>query len=278
MQTLYSTSQNIKIVKKNISIQILDKSGNIKSSVLSHNLTNIILFGNKIDLEANLAAELLTNNITVTWLSDTGKFIGRLEPTHNIDFKNHIKQFRFLESQPCLEYVRKLDKARIESCKGILIGQENCLNYTESLDRTNDLLTIRKIHANFNDYYYDQLSLLLPEEFKFIGRSKQPPLDPFNSMISLGYTLLIYEVYSHLLNLDLQPYCGYLNENRKGSPSLALDLIEKWRGPVIDTLCIEIINNGRSHTDGAGPEGSGKIKKFTEGKKGQDCKTGKGNH
>ena len=241
MQTLYSTAQNIKIVKKNISIQILDKNGYIKSSEKLHNLSSIILFGNNIDLDANLASELLINNVTVTWLSDTGKFIGRLEPTHNIDFKNHIKQFKFLECQSSINYARNLVQQKITNSHKLFNSPETNFSNIESLNKATDIKTVRKIHDEYTKIYYDQLSSLLPTEFKFNGRSKQPPLDPFNSMLSLGYTLLIYEVYSHLLNLDLQPYRGYLNENRKGSPSLAIDLIEKWRHAIIDSLCLEMI-------------------------------------
>ena len=77
--------------------------------------------------------------------------------------------------------------------------------------------------------YFSILSSLLPDEFQFKGRSKMPPLDAFNSLVSLGYTLLMYELYGELENKGLCPYVGFMHSDRERHPTLASDLMEEWR-------------------------------------------------
>ncbi len=78
----------------------------------------------------------------------------------------------------------------------------------------------------------------------FEKRIRCPPTDPVNSLLSFGYTLLFYNVYSLLTEHNLNPYCGFFHSIRPGHPALASDLIEEFRAPVVDSLVIYLINSG----------------------------------
>jgi len=90
--------------------------------------------------------------------------------------------------------------------------------------------------------YFKNISIIIQPEFKFKGRSKRPPKDPFNSMISLGYSILLNEIYAKLEGKGLNPYFGFMHKDKEKHPTLASDLLEEWRSVLIDSLVVAMIN------------------------------------
>ncbi len=78
---------------------------------------------------------------------------------------------------------------------------------------------------------------------RFTGRHKRPPTDPINALLSYGYTLLTSQAVAaaHLVGLD--PYIGFLHSTQYGKPSVALDVIEMFRAPVVDSVVLTLLNN-----------------------------------
>lgn len=89
---------------------------------------------------------------------------------------------------------------------------------------------------------FDQLVLHSREDFPFTQRSRRPPLDNLNSLLSFLYTLLVNEATSALETVGLDPYVGFLHRDRPGRPSLALDLMEELRPVFADRLALSLIN------------------------------------
>lgn len=77
---------------------------------------------------------------------------------------------------------------------------------------------------------------------RFRGRSRRPPLDPVNALLSLLYTLLTHDCRSALETFGLDPAVGFLHRDRPGRPSLALDLLEEFRPVIADRLALSLIN------------------------------------
>ena len=92
--------------------------------------------------------------------------------------------------------------------------------------------------------YYQGLSNLVEPEFSFHGRNRQPPRDPFNSLLSFAYTLLMYDVYTAVVNRGLNPYASFLHSIRKGHPALCSDLMEEWRAVLADSLALYVASKG----------------------------------
>jgi CRISPR-associated protein Cas1 len=90
--------------------------------------------------------------------------------------------------------------------------------------------------------YFDGLSKLIRQEFVFHGRSKRPPLDEFNSMISLGYSVIMNEVYSKIEGKGLNPYFGFMHRDKENHPTLASDMMEEWRAVIVDATVMSMIN------------------------------------
>lgn len=95
--------------------------------------------------------------------------------------------------------------------------------------------------------YFSALDMLIDKDFHFTGRSKRPPKDPFNSMISLGYSILLNEIYGKLQAKGLNPYFGFIHSDREKHPTLASDMMEEWRAVIVDTTVMSMINGHEIH-------------------------------
>ena len=89
----------------------------------------------------------------------------------------------------------------------------------------------------FNDLLVSQR-----EEFKITTRSRRPPLDPMNALLSFLYTLLAHECRGALEGVGLDPQIGFLHELRPGRPGLALDLMEEFRTVLADRVALSLVN------------------------------------
>lgn len=90
--------------------------------------------------------------------------------------------------------------------------------------------------------YFKILSQLIDPNFKFVRRNKRPPRDPFNSLLSFGYSLLINELYGRIELKYLNPFWGFIHQDHEKHASLASDLIEEWRAVIVDSLVISCLN------------------------------------
>lgn len=113
--------------------------------------------------------------------------------------------------------------------------------YINFLDKKNSLSEILGIEGVATAIYFKGFAKLFKEPFQFSKRSRRPPKDPVNSLLSLGYTLLTSEYFSLSVASGLDPYIGFYHGIGYGRPSLALDLVEELRHPVIDMLVLELI-------------------------------------
>ena len=91
--------------------------------------------------------------------------------------------------------------------------------------------------------YFRAFEKMLLGELKFTTRSRRPPKDPINALLSLGYTLITNELLSILCAVGFDPYIGFLHGINYGRPSLALDIVEEFRHPVVDHFTLNLINN-----------------------------------
>lgn len=92
--------------------------------------------------------------------------------------------------------------------------------------------------------YFQNYGSVFPKEFKVFERTRRPPRDPVNSLLSLGYTVLQGHVTVGIAAAGLELYGGYLHSDRSGKPSLALDLLEEFRQPVVDRFTARFIRKG----------------------------------
>lgn len=89
---------------------------------------------------------------------------------------------------------------------------------------------------------FNQMILQQKEDFYFNGRSRRPPLDNVNAMLSFAYSLLANDTAAALEGVGLDAYVGFLHRDRPGRVSLALDVMEELRGVFADKFVLSLIN------------------------------------
>ncbi|HBN83801.1 MAG TPA: CRISPR-associated endonuclease Cas1, partial [Clostridiales bacterium] len=96
---------------------------------------------------------------------------------------------------------------------------------------------------------WDHMILNQKEAFYFHGRNKRPPEDRVNSLLSFAYTLLSNDITAALETVGLDPYVGFMHQDRPGRVSLSNDLIEELRTPIADRFVLSLINLQQIHED-----------------------------
>jgi CRISPR-associated protein Cas1 len=119
-------------------------------------------------------------------------------------------------------------------------------------------------------WYFEQFPFLVRQQrsvFPWRGRSRRPPLDPINALLSFGYALLTGDCLSACQSVGLDPTIGFLHAFRPGRPSLALDLMECFRPLVVDRMVLTLINNQQVRLEGFRTTASGGVEMDEETRK-----------
>jgi len=123
----------------------------------------------------------------------------------------------------------------------------------ETVEKTLGLDEIRGHEGDAARVYFDVFDRLIAvskEDFYFRGRSRRPPLDNMNALLSFVYTLLTHDVAAALETVGLDPAVGYLHRDRPGRPGLALDLMEELRPVLADRLALSLVNRRQVQATG----------------------------
>jgi len=109
--------------------------------------------------------------------------------------------------------------------------------------------TLRGIEGLAAARYFEHYAHLFPADSPFEKRSRRPPRNPPNSLLSFLYTLLVNEIVLEIRASGMEPGWGFLHEQEDGRPSLALDLMEPFRAPVVDAVVLDLFNHRRITPD-----------------------------
>lgn len=229
--------------------------------VPAHNLEGLVYFGYPgISPQAlSLCAEL---GISVSFLRPNGRFLARVEGPQSGNILLRRKQYRICDNEAeSAKLASRFIAGKIYNCR-VLIRRgirdhgpnisASMENWSVQLKRlllkcfdSNNLDILRGIEGEAARYYFSGLDELILEDkdnFFMKKRSRRPPLDRFNCLISFLYTLLVHECRSACETVGLDPAAGFLHRDRPGRPSLALDLMEELRPVIADRLALTLIN------------------------------------
>ncbi len=227
-------------------------------SLPAFKLDQIILLGNS-HLTTPAMKFCLRNNIPVILLSGRGEFFGAIESTGNENVVLQQQQFaRLADERFVLETARRIVAGKIANCRALLqrrgrtgaaAADERIVRAVAAIEEIKNKLAAAGTIDEVRGYegaaaarYYEALGACFPPPFEFKGRTRRPPLDPVNALLSFGYTLLFYNIYAIARGRGLSPYVGTLHSIRQGHPALCSDLIEEFRAPVVDALVTSLLN------------------------------------
>lgn len=260
MSYVYITEQGTCISKESHKF-IVSKAGQKVFEIPGETLEGLILAGS-VQLSSQAVLALLKKDIPVTWISQTGEYYGRLEPPGHVHVAKQEKQILVrqgdfplamgkkiiqakVHNQVTLlqRYNRRLSSKKVQACVEVILSQARRISNADSRDM---LMGFEGIIAK---NYFEALGVLVPAEFSFTKRSRRPPLDPFNALLSLGYTLVFREMYTAVASEGLHPYFGFLHALKNHHPALVSDLMEEWRTPIVDSLVLYLIQRKEIKTE-----------------------------
>lgn len=251
MSYLYVCEQGASIRFEGNRFQVKYKDGLLKG-VPAETLEMIEIFGN-IQVTTQCMTECLKRGVNIIFYSTTGAYYGRLISTNHVNVGRQRKQ-AYLDEGFKMQLAKNIVDAKIRNQSVILRRYARNQDQSVSdaiaammrLDRkiegcteTDQIMGYEGAAARI---YFEALGKLINSEFHFEGRSRRPPLDPFNSMISLGYSIILNEIYGKLEGKGMNPYFGILHKDREKHPTLASDLMEEWRAVLIDSTAMSILN------------------------------------
>lgn len=260
MSFVYVVDDGSKIGIEGGVIKISKKTGEVVK-VPKETVEGISIFCNA-QLSTQCTKYCLKRGIRVSFFSKVGTYFGCLLSTGHIDIKRLKKQIFLSENKTfCIELSKKIIEAKMNNqlvvAKRYLRTAKmdenesifqivNARKKVQSADSIEEIMGYEGIASR---YYFKILASLVEEEFRFQGRNRRPPKDPFNAMLSLGYTLLMYELYGEIENRGLNPYAGFLHQDRERHPTLASDLMEEWRPVLVDSVVLSLIQGHEIHIE-----------------------------
>lgn len=216
----------------------------------------LLLFGN-IQVTAQAIGVLLDEGIEVCYLNSFGKFKGKLQPAEAKNVLLRVAQYeRFLDDEFQLNMAKNIVNGKIQN--GIALIKRYQRNYS-TVDFSKELESIENALHKLPDQqsvdqvmgiegistaiYFKAFGKMFRKELRFEKRTRRPPKDPVNAILSFGYTFLTNEIFSLTTAHGLDPYIGFLHGLSYGRPSLVLDIVEEFRHPFIDRFTLNLFNN-----------------------------------
>ncbi len=268
LNTLYVTTQKTYLHKKGDAVEVIFDDKRVVPIPLI-NLDSIVCFGN-IYVSPFLLGAAPEHNITISFLSETGKFLARVQGPVAGNVLLRKAQYRVSDDKDksalvakyfvtgkianqktvlqraIRDHKDKVDVVRIQS------AIDNLSRNLEKVERETDLDKLRGIEGDSAETYFsvfDELITSQKDGFKFEGRNRRPPLDNVNAMLSYVYTLLYHDMISALEVVGLDPAVGFMHRDRPGRLSLALDLMEEFRAFFADRLVLSLINRNEINSN-----------------------------
>lgn len=204
------------------------------------------------------------SGVPLSFISSTGKFLARLTGPTKGNVLLRRRQYRMADDPAeSAAIVRNVIAAKTTNSRAVIrramsdhadaASDSRLQRALEDLTRIvqrvfdcpDDLEALRGLEGQAANVYFSAFNGLIrnPEPaFRFNTRTRRPPRDPVNALLSFLYTLLRHDVQSALETVGLDPYVGFLHTDRPGRPSLALDLMEELRPYLADRLALTLIN------------------------------------
>jgi CRISPR-associated protein Cas1 len=257
-RTLYIQEQGSILMKEGERI-VVEKSGTELLNLPSLKINQVIIIGNCTITPAAMQF-LLRKAVPIILLSSRGKYYGRIESTvvNNAEAER-LQIIRSLDDNLTLHFSKQVVQAKLHNSKVFLqrhsklkandtitLAIEILNKYTRMAERSISIDNLRGVEGNAASAYFKAFGTLFKTDTGFYNesflRTKRPPLDPVNSLLSFGYTLFHSNILSILRAHGLNPYIGFYHQLRAGHPALASDLLEEFRC-VIDSMVVNIINH-----------------------------------
>lgn len=264
LNTLYVTLPDAYLRLDNDTLRV-EVERETRLRVPLHHLSSVVCLGN-IGFSTPLAHRLADDGIALVLLDDNGRFKARLEGavSGNVLLRQ-AQHERVRDAAFALETARAIVAGKIRNARHVLLrgareskseddarllarGADDLAAALRGLPAAKTLDEVRGIEGDAARRYFDRMTLLVRpdarEAFRMNGRSRRPPRDRFNALLSFLYSMWMNDCRSAVEAAGLDPQLGLLHAVRPGRAALALDLMEEFR-PLAERLALTLINRAQ---------------------------------
>ena len=255
LNTLYVTSEGAWVHKDGANV-VVKVEGQERGRAPLHLLGSVICFG-QVSVSPELMYACAENGVSITFLGYSGRFLARVEgPTSgNVLLRRAQHATSLADPFPI---ARSMVAAKIVGQRGVIRrhmrdhgdadgflaeAEPRLTRAARLVLEATDGDAIRGYEGEAANAYLGVFGRLIRvSDISFNGRSRRPPKDPVNAVLSFLYVLLSADCRAALESVGLDPQMGFLHSDRPGRPSLALDLMEEFRAPLADRTCLSLFN------------------------------------
>lgn len=281
LNTLYITRQESYLHKERETVVI--KNGDDKLGQFpSLSIGGILCFG-QISVSPFLMGYCAEQGIGLSFFTEYGRFLARVQGKQTGNVLLRRTQYRWADdTERAVSIARLMVAAKIANGRSVLLrelrnhGDNPMLaqaadKLAVSLRRVKNAQTVAEVMGMEGDaastYFSVFNELIRDSGFAFGGRIRRPPTDPVNALLSFVYSLVTQECVSALQGVGLDPFVGYLHQDRPGRPSLALDLLEEFRASWADRFVLTLINRRQVQLKDFVNEASGAVRLTDDARK-----------
>lgn len=276
LNTLYVTLPDSYLRLDNDTLRVVDEDKETRLRVPLHHLQAVVCFGH-VGLSARLMHRLAEDGIALVLLDTSGRFKARLEGETSGNVLLRRAQHQAMDNAAfTLQTARAIVAGKLRNQRHVLLrgareskvdvertllarAAKNIAASQRAIPGAKDLDALRGIEGEAARNYFEALNLLVRpdrrELFQMDGRTRRPPRDRMNALLSFFYSMWMNDCRSACEAAGLDPQLGFLHALRPGRAALALDLMEEFR-PFADRLALTLINRVQlSNTDFESREG-----------------------
>lgn len=237
-----------------------------RGQVPMHHLGAIVCLG-RVSLSPQLMARCMADGRSIVWLNENGRFQARVEGEVGGNILLRQAQFRAADKpEIALQLSKAFIAGKLKNSRNVLM--RSARDSKDEAEKTQLAKAAKALAVNLRNVqhaespasvlglegdaarvYFEQFNTLIKPsmraEFEYQGRSRRPPKDAVNALISFIYALLLSDCRSALETVGLDPQLGFFHVVRPGRPALALDLMEEFRAVLGDRLALTLINRGQ---------------------------------
>lgn len=269
LNTLFVTTQGAYLARDGETI-LVRVDGETRLRVPVHTLDGIICFG-VVSCSPPAMALCGERGVLISFMTERGKFLARVHGPVSGNVLLRREQYRRADDEArCIEVVMSIVAAKLANSRSVLkrairdhsdnidtTAVEQAINrlgiISRGLERQTSIDALRGCEGEAAQVYFgvfDHLVVKQKDDFGYTKRSRRPPLDNINALLSFIYMLLVHDIESALESVGLDPAVGFLHKDRSGRPGLALDILEEFRPVIADRLTLSLIN--RQQVNGKG--------------------------
>jgi len=261
LNTLFVTTQGAYLSKEGETVAV-NVEKEVRLRVPIHTIGGIVCFG-QVSCSPYLMGFCAENDVGISFLSEHGRFLARVQGPVSGNVLLRREQYRKADDHNVsVEVAKAVLTGKVANCRSVLqralrdhgekievdkveLAVKRLTDCLDSIRTEQSLDVVRGFEGDAARIYFgvfDHLITVQKEFFFFHERSRRPPLDNVNCLLSFLYTLVMHDVRSALEAVGLDPAVGFLHRDRPGRPGLALDLMEEFRPFLAERITLSLIN------------------------------------